>query len=195
MNFKGLLFSISSDFCVIMCGLPASGKSTLARIISKTHGHVIISTDMLRKKIYNEKEILDPEKAKDMSRRYFVYELMFAEALKLLEEGRGVILDGTFIKEHLRKKAIEKLKHFCKKFVLLQVITDEKVALERIEVRRFKDYESNAISAEAYFNNLKEWEDIDIQDIRRNFMDLDIKVYQVQSSNQDPMQWPVVEVL
>lgn len=195
MNFKGLLFSISSDFCVIMCGLPASGKSTLARIISKTHGHVIISTDMLRKKIYNEKQILDPEKAKDMSRRYFVYELMFAEALKLLEEGRGVILDGTFIKEHLRKKAIEKLKHFCKKFVLLQVITDEKVALERIEVRRFKDYESNAISAEAYFNNLKEWEDIDIQDIRRNFMDLDIKVYQVQSSNQDPMQWPVVEVL
>lgn len=195
MTFKDLLLSFSSNSCIIMCGLPASGKSTVARIISESHGHVIISTDMLRKRIYNEKEILDPEKAKDMSKRYFVYELMFDEALKVLEEGKGVILDGTFIKQSLRKKAIKKLKHFCKRFALLQVITDEKIALKRIELRKFKNYESNAITAEAYFNNLKEWEDIDIEDIKICLKDVDIKVYNIESSNQDPMKWPVLEVL
>lgn len=194
MTVKDLLKTISPDFCVLMCGLPASGKSTLAGLISKTHGHVIISTDMLRKRIYNEREIFDPGKAKDMSKRYLVYELMFSEALKNLEEGSRVILDGTFIKQSLRKEAIKNLKHLCKKFALLNVITDEKIALKRIELRKFKDYESNAMTAEAYFNNLKEWEDIDIGDIRMYFEDLDIKVYQVKSSNDDPMTWTVLEV-
>ncbi|MFN3535767.1 MAG: AAA family ATPase, partial [Desulfatiglandales bacterium] len=93
MFVKEFLPHIPQISCLIMCGLPASGKSTLARIISEGRGHLIVSTDMLRIRLYGE-EVLDPQKAKDLSRRWQVYELMFEEAKRSADQGRGVILDG-----------------------------------------------------------------------------------------------------
>ncbi|MFN3535614.1 MAG: hypothetical protein ACK4WB_09525, partial [Desulfatiglandales bacterium] len=106
-----------------------------------------------------------------------------------------VILDGTFIKQGLRISAVEALKGLLKDFFIFHVRCEEGLILERIRLREFKDYESNALTPEAYFNNLREWEEIDLEALRERFVGLNIRGFNVSGSNMDPLLWQVEEVL
>ena len=83
---------------IIFCGVPGSGKTTIARIVcQRMIGSVHVQTDTLRGMIarpnYN-----GPESA-------FVYDSCVEVARKALQRGRAAILDGTFAKNSHRVKA------------------------------------------------------------------------------------------
>lgn len=84
-----------------MCGLPASGKSSLARELSQRQGMLVISTDVVRKRLAGYQPttpatadfgagIYGPA----MTRR--TYRELRRQASRWLRRGVRVILDGTF---------------------------------------------------------------------------------------------------
>ncbi len=85
----------------VFCGLPASGKSTLAEKLSATFHVRLIRSDLVRK----EGAGLSPEAGEVVSfgeglyrsgLRHRVYGRMLLMAQDSLERGRSVILDGTY---------------------------------------------------------------------------------------------------
>ncbi|MDV3293503.1 MAG: AAA family ATPase [Nitrososphaerales archaeon] len=82
----------------IFCGIPGSGKTSIASLVTKAMGDAIhIQTDgvrgMLARPTFAGKE------------SQFVYEASFALAREALKSGYSVVIDGTFMREDYRKKA------------------------------------------------------------------------------------------
>ncbi|MEE8401135.1 MAG: AAA family ATPase [Candidatus Hydrothermarchaeaceae archaeon] len=85
---------------VLVCGLPASGKSTLSKKIAKKLKTPVLSTDAIRKHLFENPTYTSDEKD-------FVYKSMFLVAEYLLKADRNVVLDGTFYKRCLRGRAYD----------------------------------------------------------------------------------------
>jgi hypothetical protein len=95
---------------IITCGLPGTGKSTVARTLAERARFTVISSDIVRKEImglapeehhYEEfdKGIYDP----DVTER--TYAELGRRARALLLESRSVILDASFIRRPHRRAA------------------------------------------------------------------------------------------
>jgi predicted kinase len=81
---------------IIVCGLPGSGKTTLAEALSRRVGAVHISSDAVRKEMFPRPVYSDEEKGK-------VYGELASRARRLLSEGRKVVVDATFYKKGQRE--------------------------------------------------------------------------------------------
>jgi predicted kinase len=95
---------------IITCGLPGTGKSTVARRLEDRTGFAVISSDIIRKELAG----LSPEEhryeafgkgiyAADFTDR--TYEELLQRARRQLLEGRSVILDASFIRRSQRRSA------------------------------------------------------------------------------------------
>jgi predicted kinase len=74
-------------FLLQMAGAPGSGKSSLARALSHARGAVVLDADVIKS------ALLDAEVAWALAGAAG-YEVLFALAADLLEQGRSVILDS-----------------------------------------------------------------------------------------------------
>lgn len=83
---------------VVVCGLPGVGKTTFARWLADDLDAVHIRTDVVRKEIFD-----DP--TYDSAETDAVYEEMLARGSELLQEGKAVVLDGTYRKQYHRFQA------------------------------------------------------------------------------------------
>lgn len=81
---------------IIVCGLPGSGKTTLAKAVSKAVGALHLSSDRIRKEIFPDPTYSEEEKRA-------VYMEMAERAKKALSEGRDVVADATFYKKWQRE--------------------------------------------------------------------------------------------
>jgi uncharacterized protein len=99
-----------SPAIVITCGLPGTGKSTVARRLAARTGFTMFSSDVVRK----ETAGLAPEEhqyetfgegiyARDYTER--TYAELLRQARPVVLEGRSVILDASFIRRSDRKTA------------------------------------------------------------------------------------------
>jgi len=80
---------------VLVCGLPATGKSTVSRNIAKKLKATILSTDIIRKQLFSNPTYAGEEKK-------LIYKTMFLIVEYLLRSDRNVVMDGTFYKSSLR---------------------------------------------------------------------------------------------
>ena len=94
---------------LIVSGLTGSGKSTLARELSERTGVPTINSDVVRKELAG-KQGRQPapynQGIYSASMTEKTYAKMAREAEKLILSGRGVILDGTFMKRSQRQKIL-----------------------------------------------------------------------------------------
>jgi predicted kinase len=81
---------------LIMVGVPGSGKSYLARTLSEALGAELIQTDAVRKELFPEPRYT-PDEAST------VYGVCHRRISAALAEGRGVIFDGTNLRERRRR--------------------------------------------------------------------------------------------
>ncbi|MBK6948326.1 MAG: ATP-binding protein [Haliscomenobacter sp.] len=82
---------------VIVFGLPGAGKSTFAQALAAQLDITHLNTDQIRFQLGLSGRYDKESKEK-------VYGEVYASARSFLEQGRGVIVDGTFYKKLLRNK-------------------------------------------------------------------------------------------
>jgi len=114
---------------VIFCGIPGSGKTTIARIVAKNLRDCFhIQTDTLRSMISR------PGYTKEESA--LVYKGCILIAREALRAGYDAILDGTFLRDEYRDEAVEKLSRYFSTHLVVYVACDPKTAYRRNLSRR-----------------------------------------------------------
>ena len=106
----------------------------------------------------------------------------------------GVILDATFVTQDLRRRAAAIAAKHNKTFIIQQTDCPQEVSIKRILARTKENYESNALTEQAYLNNKKSFEKVDLADLKRLYPQLAVVHLIVDTSGDDPPDWNVIGV-
>jgi predicted kinase len=177
---------------LIACGLPASYKTETTEVIAEIKGYKILRSDLIRLEVLKNDDIFDEKVASNMNKRMLVYDEMFRMAHELAEKGQGIILDATFVTQALRRRAAEVAARHGMTFVIQQTQCPKTVSLERISKRTKENYESNALTEQAYTNNQKKFETVDLEDLKRLYSDLQIVHLLVDTTSDLTEEWYVI---
>jgi hypothetical protein len=177
---------------LIACGLPASYKTETTEVIARLKGYKMLRTDMIRLEVWKGEDIFDEKIASNMDKRKAVYDTMFRMADDLAGRGESVILDATFVTQELRRRAAQVAARHGMTFVIQQTQCPQEVSLRRISKRTKENYESNAITEQAYFNNLKKFEPVDLDDLKRLYPSLRIVHLLVDTTSDLEEEWRVI---
>jgi len=145
---------------IVICGLPVTGKSTLAKHLSKDFEGKILRTDIIRKNLfaestleevlhsdnpikYNLEQIFDEEckpplKIQKMiwKQKQMVYKNLLSQLESSLRNNETVILDGTFYKDLLREEVYSIARKTGTSTVLIECHCTEDVVKERLKRRK-----------------------------------------------------------
>jgi hypothetical protein len=120
---------------------------------------------------------------------------MFARTEKILRrKGDGVILDATFVTQSLRRRAADVAAKHNLTFIIMQTDCPQEVAVARILKRTKENYESNALTEEAYLSNKKRFEAVNLDDLKDSYPDLNIIHFIVDTRNDLPEDWYITNV-
>ena len=183
---------LGAGVLLITCGLPGTWKTETSEEISRIKGYPILRSDLIRLEVLKGENIFDEKVASDMSKRTMVYDETFRRAGETLKKGDNVILDATFVTQSLRRRAAEVAAKHNKTFVILQTHCPQEVSIERILRRSKEDYESNALTEQAYVNNKKKFEKVDVDDLKRLYPNLDIIHLTVDTRYDPPEDWYII---
>jgi predicted kinase len=183
---------LNPDILLITCGLPGTWKTETSQEISKIKGYPILRTDLIRLKVLKNEDVFDEKVASNMSKRQLVYDEMFRQAENLAQKGKGVILDATFVTQKLRRRAAEIAAKNKIPFVILQTSCSEDASITRILRRTKQNYESNALTKQAYLNNKKRFETVDLDDLKQRHPGLDIIHLTVDTECDNPDDWYII---
>ncbi|MGE0084577.1 MAG: universal stress protein [Desulfococcaceae bacterium] len=124
----------------VVCGMPASGKSTVSKELAKILGARILRSDVIRKQLFG----IAPKTAKDVSFGQDIYSkdatsLTYGKMLLLaqeeLEKGRSAILDATYGSRHHRENVLSLAKDMDVSIVFAECQAPDGVIRERL-IRR-----------------------------------------------------------
>ena len=87
---------------IVMCGLSASGKSTIAKELAVKHNAAIVSSDAIRKEICGT--------VADQSKNEEVFKTFHKRIREYLNNGQSVIADATNITMKSRRTIMENVK-------------------------------------------------------------------------------------
>jgi predicted kinase len=183
---------LSPEVLLITCGLPGTWKTETSQEISKIKGYPILRTDLIRLEVLKNEDVFDEKVASSMAKRELVYNEMFKRAEDLAANGEGVILDATFVNQKLRRQAAEIAANAKIPFVVLQTHCSEEASIARILRRTKEKYESNALTRQAYLNNKKRFEPVDLDDLKKKHRNLEIIHLIVDTELDDPVDWYII---
>jgi predicted kinase len=185
---------LGSDTLLITCGLPATWKTETSEEVSKIKGYPILRSDLIRLEVLKNEDVFDPKVAGNMRKRLSVYDEMFRRADALAEKHEGVILDATFVTQELRRRAAEIAAKHDLTFVILETNCPQEVSVERINRRTKEKYESNALTVEAYLANRNKFEPIDLDDLKKQHLQLKIIQLTVDTCHDSPEDWYIIDI-
>jgi predicted kinase len=177
---------------LIACGLPGTFKTETTEEVSKIKGYPILRTDLIRREVLKDVDIFDERVASNFEIRKRVYDEMFNRAEKILQEDKGVILDATFVTQELRRRAAKIAAAQEKIFVILQTNCSKDASIHRILKRTKENYESNALTEQAYINNLNKFEKVDLNDLKILYPQLTILHLTVNTESDKPEDWYII---
>lgn len=155
----------ASPALIVVCGLSGSGKSTVARALQHRKGFKAINSDRVRKRLASvspHERIRTDYGANIYSDRFSktTYDAMLAEAEKLLNEGRGAILDATFKTSADRQLALALAARRGVPVLFIECFVSEDEALRRLEQRESRPDEISDATPEVYQRQRAEFEPI-----------------------------------
>ena len=183
---------LPSGFLLIACGLPGTWKTETTEEVSKIKGYPLLRSDLIRLEVLKNEDIFDEKVASNMDKRMMVYDEMFRRADDNLSKGDGVILDATFITQSLRRRAAAMAAKHNLTFVILQTKCPQEVAIRRILRRTKEDYVSNALTEQAYLNNKKRFEKVDLNNLKGLYPNLSIIHLIVDTRYDLPEDWYII---
>jgi predicted kinase len=187
-----VIMEIKADAVLIACGFPATNKTETMEVIARLKGYKILRTDLIRREVLKGEDIFDEKVASNMDKRKMVYEKMFSMADDLAAQGKGVILDATFLSQKLRIRAAEVASKNNRPFIIQQTQCSEDYSLNKISKRTRENYESNAVTPQAYFNNKERFEPVDLDDLKHHFPKLSIMHLVVDTGSDSEDEWYVI---
>ena len=185
---------LGSGVLLITCGLPGTWKTETSEEISKLKGYPILRSDLIRLDVWKNENVFDEKIASDMSKRTMVYDETLRRADETLNREDSVIIDATFVTQSLRRRAADIAAKHNKGFVILETRCPQEVAIGRILRRTKEQYESNALTEQAYLNNKKKFEEVDVDDLKRLYPGLRITHVTVDTQYDSPEDWYIVAV-
>jgi len=195
-NFKEIIESeVPGNALLISVGLPGSWKSPVTEAIAKMKGFEILRSDLIRLEVLKGEDIFDNRIASDPERRMRVYQEMFRRAEEATQKGeKGVILDATFFTQELRARAGAIAEKAHRPFVIAECVCTEEKSIERILKRTKENYESNALTREAYLNNKAIFQPIDLDDLKKRFENLPILHLVIDTEQDAPSDWKIRKI-
>jgi predicted kinase len=177
---------------LITCGLPGTWKTETSEEVSRMKGYPILRSDLIRLQVLKGENIFDEKIASDMSKRTMVYDETFRRADEALAKGDSAIIDATFVTQSLRRRAAEVAAKHNRTFVILETSCPQEVAIARILRRTKESYESNALTEQAYLNNKRKFEKVDVDDLKQLYPRLEIIHITVDTQYDLPEDWYVI---
>ncbi|NIP62400.1 MAG: AAA family ATPase [Nitrosopumilaceae archaeon] len=113
----------------MVTGLPGTGKTSLAKEISLLTDASFLSSDKVRKELF-KKPTYD-SKEKDL-----VYRALFLLAKYIHATGKNCVIDASFFKEKLRKRAASILNSEKSQLKIIECACPDNVAIKRIKSRK-----------------------------------------------------------
>jgi predicted kinase len=184
---------LGDDTVLIACGLPASYKTETTEVVAKLKGYTILRTDMIRLEVLKNEDIFDEKVASNMDKRKQVYDEMFRMAHELAAKGKSIVLDATFVTQSLRRRAAGVAAEHGKTLVIQQTQCPQEVSLRRISERTKENYESNALTEQAYLNNKRKFEPVDLEDLQERYPGLNIVHLLVDTTSDSEDAWWVID--
>ena len=185
---------LGTGFLLIACGLPGTWKTETTEEVAKIKGYPLLRSDLIRLEVLKNEDIFDEKVASNMDKRMMVYEEMFRQADEALDKSDGVILDATFVTQSLRRRAAEIADKHNLRLVILQTDCPQEVSIRRILARTKEDYVSNALTEQAYLNNKKRFEEVDLNDLKDLYPNLSITHLIVDTQYDPPEDWYIIGV-
>ncbi len=187
--------NLGPDTVLIACGLPATYKTESTEVVRDIHGYTILRTDLIRREVLANDDIFDEKVASNMDKRKLVYDEMFRQADELAAEGNGVILDATFVLQSLRRRAAKVAADHGKTLVIQQTSCPRDTSIARILRRTKENYESNALTAQAYDNNVAKFDEVDLEDLKSLHPDLTVVHLTINTLSDDKTgaDWTVID--
>jgi len=183
---------LKPGFLLITCGLPGTWKTETSQEISKIKGYPILRTDLIRLEVLKDENIFDEKVSSNLSKRELVYTEMFRRADELAQKNEGVILDATFVTRKLRRRASDVAARHNKTLVILQTYCTQEASIARILKRTKEKYESNALTKQAYLNNKKMFEPVDLDHLKRKHPQLEVIHLTVNTEKDLPEGWNII---
>lgn len=140
---------------VLTCGLPASGKSWLARRLAAPTGALVLRSDVVRKQLAG----LAPERsaAAPWGQGLYTpeaidrtYQVLLDEALAGLDQGRSVIVDATFADAAHRRRFLDAAARLDHPVALVHLDCPEALARQRLAARAADPGEASDADAKVY---------------------------------------------
>ena len=185
---------MGSGFLLIACGLPGTYKTETTEEVARIKGYPLLRSDLIRLEVLKNEDIFDEKVASNMGKRTMVYDEMFRQADETLKKSDGVILDATFVTQSLRRRAAAIAAKHELTFVILETDCPQEVAIGRILKRTKENYVSNALTEQAYLNNKKKFEKVDLNDLKGLYPNLGI-IHLIADTRYDtPQDWCIIGV-
>jgi len=186
---------IPKDCVLISVGLPGSWKSPVTEEIAKMKGFQILRSDIIRLKVLKGLDVFDNKVASNPENRKKVYDEMFRQAAEALKTStQGLILDATFFTQDLRSRAAELAQKASRTFVIAECVCTEEKSIERILKRTKENYESNALTREAYLNNKALFQPVDIKDLKRKSKTVPMIHLTIDTEYNNPPDWKIKRI-
>jgi len=186
---------VPEDCVLISVGLPGSWKSPVTEQIAKMKGFEILRSDIIRLEVLKGLDIFDNKVASSPENRAKVYEEMFRQAEKTLKtDSRGLILDATFFTQDLRSRAADLADKAGRAFVIAECACSEDRSIQRILKRTKENYESNALTREAYLNNKALFQPVNLDELKRRFKKLSMMHLVIDTEYDTLPDWKIKKI-
>ena len=113
---------------VIVLGLPGSGKSYFASLLSTLINAEYINSDQVRKHMLDKKTY-------SLNEKLSVYHEMLLQMKEFMKQKRNLVLDATFYKNDIRKKFMDEA-GLHSGITFIEVTADESIIRERLKTPR-----------------------------------------------------------
>jgi predicted kinase len=154
---------MTKNVLIVMCGLPASGKSTYAEWLAESGVFKRVCPDLIRKRLYGDENIQGDGKK--------VFETAYNDIKEYASLGENVVFDATNTNAKRRKEFVKEMRPYFDIIILKWFNTPINVCLER-NAQRERQVPEEVIRrmAQNFFNKPTIDEGFDIVEEIKNYL-------------------------